>query len=306
MRPGSTCGLPRSAERGRHGQYVVDLSVVVVSFNVRGWLAACLRSLEAAAPALRLEVFVVDNASRDGSADMVTREFPGATLMRNAANRGFAPANNQALRLCRGRHVLLLNPDTEVREGGLAELVAFLDTHADVGIVGAQLLNPDGSLQPSGNALRPGWSYVVDALPLHRLGLRRSRSYLEPGRNYEEVREVGEVSGACLMMRREVQETVGLLDERFFFCYEDVDLCIRVRKAGWRVIYDPVAKVVHHGGRSMPADSRDLRRRWERAQLVFIRKHHGLLPYAAVGAVIGIKEVIRGARRAVRLGGRST
>lgn len=282
-----------------------DLSVVVVSFNVRDLLAACLRSVQACAPPLRLEIFVVDNASSDGSAEMVARDFPRVTLIRNTVNVFLAPADNQALRLCRGRHILFLNPDTEVREGALSELVRFLDEHPDVGMVGAQLLNTDGSLQPSGNAIRPAWSYLADALPLHRVGLRRVRGFREPGRDYQEVRDVDEVSGACAMMRREVLEKVGLLDERLAYCYEDVDLCIRVRKAGWRIVYDPVATVVHHGGRSTPVDAQDLRRQWESAQLVFIRKHHGLLPYAAVGAVIGLKELVRRARRAVGLGSRS-
>lgn len=274
--------------------------MVIVSFNVLDLLAACLRSVEADAGSLRLEVIVVDNSSGDGSADMVARDFPRVTLIRNPVNRWFAPANNQALRLCRGRHVLFLNPDTEVLPGALAELAGFLDAHPAAGVVGPQLLNSDGSLQPSGNRLRPGWSFVADALPLHRIGLRRIRGFQELGRDYEMVCDVGEVSWAAAMVRHEVLERVGLLDERLPYCYEDVDLCIRARQAGWRVLYYPRARVMHHGGKSRPLHDEELRRRWEDGQLVFIRKHYSTALYAAVRVVIGIKNTARWARRMFR------
>lgn len=294
--------MTASPDRPAPGQLAPDVSIVVVSYNVRDLLETSLRSLEPEAAALRLEIFVVDNASADGSADMVTRDFPHVILIRNPVNRWLAPANNQALRRCSGRHILFLNPDTELRPGALTELAGYLDVHPDVGIVGAQLRNTDGSLQPSGNALRSGWAFLADALPLERLGVRRSRSFLEPGRDYEEVREVDEVSGACALVRAEVLRQVGLLDERFPYSFEDVDLCIRARRAGWRTVYDPRAKVVHHGGRSRPADAEDLRRRWEQGQLVFVRKHYGWLLHAALRAILSVKDLMRRARRSRHTG----
>jgi GT2 family glycosyltransferase len=280
-----------------------DVSVVVVSFNVRDLLAACLRSVERESDGLVVETIVVDNASADGSADMVARRFPSVTLIRNDLNRWLAPATNQALARCRGRYVMFLSPDAELRPGALRELKSFLDANSDVGIVGAQLLNSDGSLQPSGNPLRSGWSFIADSLPLQRLGLRAPQGFRQAGRDYEEVCRVDEVCGAASLVRREVLETVGFLDERMSFSYEDVDLCIRAARAGWRIMYDPRAKVVHHGGRSVPTDAGELLRRWEAGQLVFIRKHYPRVLYWVVRALIAARRLARPAVGALRTAG---
>ena len=205
-----------------------DVSVVIVSFNVKVLLAACLRSVQADASALACEIFVVDNASPDGSADMVARDFPGVTLIRNASNRWLAPANNQALERCAGRTILFLNPDTELVRGALLELLRYLDTHRDVGMVGAQLLNSDGSLQPSGNAFRPAWSYLTDALPLGRLGFSRSRDFREHGRDYGETRDVDEVSGACALM----SDDAGQLDPDSALFAHSCDTSVSASGAG--------------------------------------------------------------------------
>ena len=269
------------------------VSIVIVSFNVCELLAACLESVYRETASLNAEVFVVDNASRDGSANMVTRRFPRVRLIRNSQNRWLAPANNQALRECSGRFILFLNPDTELLPTALTSLIECLEAHPTVGIVGAQLLNVDRSVQPSGNALRAWWSFLADALPLHRVGLGRRQSFHDAQRDYERACEVAEASGACALVRRDVLVQTGPLDERFAYCYEDVDLCIRAAHAGWRTMYYPRAKVVHHGGRSAPDDPAELQRRWERGQLVFIRKHYSFLLYVAVRSILTLKRSVR-------------
>ncbi len=280
---------------------VPDVSVVIVNYNGRALLNACLRSVLATAGALRVEVIVVDNASTDGSADMVAQEFPSVVLIRNAENRWLAPADNQGLAQAEGRHLLFLNPDTELYAGTMATLVSFLDLHPDVGMAGAQLRNTDGSLQPSGNPLPLASEFLLDALPLARVGVQRTPRWHATPRDYEQVQDVGEVCGACAMMPRRVMERVGMLDERLPYSYEDLDLCIRVRQAGWRIVYVPMAKALHHGGQSVPSDAHVLRRHWERSQLHFVRKHHGLPVALLLRLLLALR---RGARRVVISGRR--
>jgi GT2 family glycosyltransferase len=217
-------------------------------------------------------VIVVDNASTDGSPDMVSREFPGVILLRNETNAGFAAANNQALPLAQGKFVLLLNPDTEVRSGALETMMAFLRDHPQAGAVGPLLLNPDGSWQKSAFPFYGFWRSLVE----NRLvDLIRPL----PGQPSEDS-PVDWVIGAALMTRREVLEEVGPLDERFFMYGEETDWQIRLRRAGYQVYLLPSAQVVHHGGQA----SRQARRQamWNdyRGRHLLLAKH-----YSAVSRV---------------------
>jgi GT2 family glycosyltransferase len=266
----------------------VDLTIVVVSYNVRELLRACLGAAARSAAPYAAELIVVDNASRDGSADMVAHAFPHVVLLRNAVNRGFAAACNQGLARGQGRYGLLLNPDAEPLDDALAALVRFADAHPEVGVVGPQLRNADGSLQPS------GWPVPRLSALLARAVLGQRAVVPPPQRDFDAVADVGEVSGACLLVRGEVLARVGRLDERFFLGYEDVDLCMRAARAGWRVVYYPCARVRHHHGASGGRHDRALIPRWESGQRHFVRKHYGAAAAAALGA-------IQGGRRAVRL-----
>jgi GT2 family glycosyltransferase len=270
------------------------LSVVVVSWNVRQLLLACLASLEAELAAVApgaAEVFVVDNASTDGSAAAVRERFPAVRLLENAANAGFAGANNQALRLCRGRFVLLLNPDTEIRPGALATLLAFLEAHPQAGAAGARLLNPDGTLQLSGyraptlktelfrlfhlDAIWPQGDYPMAQWPL------------------DEARQVDCLLGACILLRREVLEQVGLMDEKYFMYSEETDLCYRIQRAGWQIWWVPQALVVHFGGQStaQAAGPMFLQLYW--GKLRFFRKHSGRLVAPAYKLLLVVAAVSR-------------
>jgi N-acetylglucosaminyl-diphospho-decaprenol L-rhamnosyltransferase len=247
---------------------MIDLSIVIVSWNVRDLLRQCLRSIIAN---LRLadlptcEVIVVDNVSTDGSADMVRAEFPNVHLIVNAENRGFPAANNQGLALATGRYVLILNPDTEVIGGALATMVAYADANPDVGVIGPQLLNDDADKCPSVQSSRRRFPTLATALfestwlqawaPRHLL-----QHYYVQDQPDDATLDVDWVKGAALMARREAIEQVGPMDEEYFMYSEELDWCKRFKDAGWRVIYLPAAQVIHYGGKS---------------KVRYFRKHHG-------------------------------
>lgn len=228
-----------------------DLSIIIVSYNSRDLTRACLESAFAGLQrsGLRGEVWVVDNASADGSADMVRAEFPQARLIANAENRGFAAANNQAIAQADARHILLLNSDAEVRGDALGEMVRVLDARPRVGAVGARLVYPDGSFQHS--AFRfPGFAQILlDFFPLHHRLLDSRLNGRYPRRLYQGTKPfpVDHPLGAALMARAETIHQVGPLDDGFFMYCEEIDWCWRMWKAGWEVLCMPTAEVMHHG-----------------------------------------------------------
>ena len=231
-----------------------ELSVVIVNWNVREMLRACLSSIFAGwndDPG-RLEVIVVDNASPDGSAEMVRTDFPQVILIENHGNPGFAVANNQAIRVSNGRSVMLLNPDTEVLGDALGDMVRYLDANPAVGMVAPKLLNSDGSVQSSRRRFPTLATAFLESTVIQQWWRdnRVLRNYYMQDRSDDEMHDVDFAMGACLMVRRKVIDEVGLLDEGFFMYSEEVDWCRRIKQAGWRIVYLPVARVIHHGGQS--------------------------------------------------------
>ncbi len=240
------------------------LTIVIVSWNTRHLLDKCLasvaRELERSAiqskPPLGLvsaEVFVVDNASMDGSPDMVASSYPWVKLIINQENKGFAFANNQVLEIAQGKFILLLNPDTEIVPGALATLMEFFEGKLKAGVVAPQLLNTDGSVQRSCRAF-PSFSAMLGEL----LGISRImpsgskwRQYKMLDWQHDDQRQVDQPEGACLMIRREVFANIGLFDEGFFMLFEEVDWCYRAKQAGWQIWFTPKAQVVHHYGQSI-------------------------------------------------------
>ncbi len=268
---------------------MVELSIVIVSWNVRELLRRCLHSILDARRSINIEVIVVDNASTDGSSDVVQAEFPAVHVITNQENRGFPAANNQGLAVAQGRYVLLLNPDTEVMdaEAGLATMVAFADAHPDVGMVGPQLLNPDGSVQSSRRRFPTLATAVFESTWLEPYASRSgvglfgttprrllARYYLldQPD---DVVQDVDWVTGAAMMARREAVEQVGPLDEGFFMYSEELDWCKRFREAGWRVVYLPTARIIHHVGKSSEQVVTARHIHFQTSKVRYFRKHHG-------------------------------
>ncbi|MBC7249833.1 MAG: glycosyltransferase family 2 protein [Anaerolineae bacterium] len=267
------------------------LSVIVVSWNTRELLAQCLESLYQTIH-VPYEVIVVDNASEDGSVDMVRQRFPQAQLIVNDHNAGFTGGNNQALGVCQGKYILLFNSDAVALPGAVDTLVNFAIVHPEAGIVGARLLNPDGSFQASFMDFPTLWSEFLMLSKLARV-LKGSHYPSYPPQQSQETRLVDWVTGACLLVRREMVEEVGLLDESYVTYSEEVDWCWRARKAGWQVYYVAEASVLHWGGQSAAKMSSRRRGRVYASKALFFEKHRGRA-YATVfrwlvWAVTGLK-----------------
>ena len=255
-----------------------DLSIVIVNWNVRDLLHRCLRSILVNSPTCTLEIIVVDNGSSDDSVKMVRAEFPNVHLIANAENRGFPAANNQGLAIAQGRYVLLLNPDTEIVGGALATLVAFADVHPDVGIVGPQLLYPDGSVQSSRRRFPTLATGFLESTWLERYAPRHLLERYEFLDQPNDVtQDVDWLYGAALLARREAVEQVGPLDEGFFMYSEEMDWCHRFRDAGWRVVYLPAAQIVHHEGKSSEQVIAARHIHFQTSKVRYFRKYHGRL-----------------------------
>jgi GT2 family glycosyltransferase len=270
----------------------IDLSVIVVTFNSRSLTLACTASVaaEQAAGPYAIELLVVDNASTDGTADALRETAPGARVLVQPANLGFAGGNNAGLAAAQGRYLLLLNSDTEVRPGALAALVAFMDAHPEAGACGPMLLNPDGTLQPTGRDLPTLGSLFLDMTRLYKL-MRRDL-YGQRGRDYQEVAAVGELSAAAILVRRSVYTQVGGLDPGFFFYYEDIDWCKRIGDAGWRIYYVPQAQVMHHWQGTSRTVSTLAYRAGQDGLRRYFRKHHGRAAAWTVQAMLTGKETV--------------
>jgi GT2 family glycosyltransferase len=272
----------------------MDLSVVIVSYNGRDDLRRCLRSLVDNTQGISYEIIVVDNASRDGSADMVASEFPQARLIARASNAGFGAAANEGIAVASGEAVLLLNPDAMVNGNALPPMLHYLRGNPDVAVLGPRLLDEDGSLQLScrrfpgyGQALFGRHSLLTRLFPRNRL----STSYLMTDWDHAATTDIDWLSGACMMLPRHTLEELGLLDEGYFMYNEDVDLCQRAHRAGYRVVYFPEAAVVHRiGGSSSTLPARSIIER-HRSMWHYYRKHlrGGRLKDAATATGIALR-----------------
>jgi O-antigen biosynthesis protein len=261
---------------GARRQALLEVSVIIVNYNVRDFLHQSLLSLQKALKGIRSEIFVIDNASDDGSAEMVRRRFPRVRLIANAANLGFAKANNIALKKARGKFILLINPDTIVQEDTIRVMAEFLQSHPEIGLAGCKILNPDGSFQP---ACRRGfptpWVAFTRIIgfsklfPNTKLFGKYNLTYL----NTEETYPVDAVSGSFMMVRKETFTQVGGLDESYFMYGEDLDWCYRIRQAGWRIFYVHSTQIIHYKGESTRRSSLDEIRMFYDAMHLFVEKH---------------------------------
>jgi N-acetylglucosaminyl-diphospho-decaprenol L-rhamnosyltransferase len=251
-----------------------DISIIILSWNTRNLLASCLRSIYQTANDLDMEIIVVDNASQDDSREMVRAEFPQVRLIENKENVGFARANNQAARIAQGQYIFLLNSDAELQTDSLQVMLTLMKNNPKAGIVGAQLINPNGSFQASHTNFPTLWREFLILTGLGRIFY----GYWYPSHGPENElgpQAVDYVEGAALLIRRDIYLQQNGLDEGYFMYTEEVDICYRFRKSGWQVWYHPQARILHHGGASSLNHRPQREGQLYRSRVRFLRKHYG-------------------------------
>lgn len=265
-----------------------DVTVVVVNYNTAHLLDRMFAALDAARGELRLQVIVVDNASRDNSVEILRAHYPHVELIENSTNVGFGRANNQVLPQAHGRYLLLLNTDAFVSPDTLVKTIEFMDSNPRCGVLGVKLVGRDGSLQPSCRYFPTPWNIFLTRTGLNRF-FPGVRSIDDMSWDHAAVRECDWVPGCFYLVRRAVIERVGLFDPRYFLYYEEVDHCRAVREAGWTVIFYPFTQVLHFGGESAASEGpltqfgRQISALRIESELLYFRKHYGLM--GMLGAV---------------------
>jgi hypothetical protein len=274
---------------------MVDLSIIIVSWNAKAFLLECLRSLTGEIDDRRTEIIVVDNASTDGSPEAVESEFPNVKLLRNPTNLGFAKANNIGIKQSAGQYVCLVNSDVKILPGCFTRLIDYMEQHSGIGMLGPKVLNADLTLQLSHRRLPTLWNRFCRALALDTLfpnstAFGHGSENLKPNATAVEV-EV--LSGSFWMVRREALDRVGLLDEVFFMYAEDLDWCKRFRDAGWKVVYFPGAGVIHYGGASSANAPVRFYLELQRANLQYWKKHHSRPAQIVFVFILILHQVVR-------------
>ena len=259
----------------------ITLSVCIVNWNTRNLLLDALASIYDAPPDFPFEVVVVDNASPDGSAAAVAAQFPQVLLIANAENAGYARGNNQALERADGEYRLLLNPDVVLPPGGLAQAVAFMRQYPEAGALGVKQIHPDGRLQRSVRGFPAPLAVLWELTGLSRV-FPRSRlfgAYRLTWFEYDAIMEVDQPMGTFLLMRNAALAQVGLLDEAFPIFFNEVDWCLRCKRAGWKIYFTPNVAIVHHGGASTTQVGAAMAWESRRGLLNFYAKHYRALQY---------------------------
>ncbi len=255
---------------------MIDISIIVVNFNVKEFLKNLLDSIRKASQNFSLEIIVVDNASDDGSVEMIKEKFPEIILIENKSNVGFGKANNQGLKIAKGKFILLINPDTLVAEDTFVKMIDFFSANPDTGMAGCKILNPDGTLQLACRRSFPGpWtaftkvSGLSTLFPKSKLFAKYNLTYLDENQTYE----VDAISGSFMMLKKEVYEKIGGFDEQFFMYGEDLDLCYRIQKAGYKIYYVHTTQIIHYKGESTKRSSLDETKIFYQAMHLFVKKH---------------------------------
>jgi GT2 family glycosyltransferase len=273
----------------------INVSIIIVSWNTRDILRDCLQSVYNQTRRASFEVIVIDNASEDGSRDMVRREFSNVSLIANEQNLGFAAANNQGIRAARGRYVLLLNSDTRVLDGAIDTMVDFADAHPEAAAVACRVVNPDETWQPTCFMFPSALNTLIAALYLNRL-FPRNRFFGRERMTWwdgQDVRAVDVVAGCFILASREIIKQIGALDESYFMYGEESDWCYRLHKAGWKVLYAPIAQVVHYGGVSSAQIKGPMCLQLRASTLLFLKKHTSPLSYVAACGFVSLFFLLR-------------
>jgi GT2 family glycosyltransferase len=228
------------------------LSIIIVSWNVRDYLADCIESVLENCRSLQYEIIVVDNASTDGTTDFIKNKYPRLVLIPNSTNKGFGYANNQGISQAQGRYLLFLNPDTIMKPNAVEKMLAFLEQNKDVGAIGPMLLNEDLTIQRSVRAFPTFRGALYRHTILRYFGLFKSHHKKWRMKNFkcDRLSDVDQLMGAAILTEKDLVLKVGGFDERFFMYYEEVDFCYRIKKAGYRIVFFPDASIIHLGGKS--------------------------------------------------------
>lgn len=269
---------------------ITDVSIIVVNWNTQDILRNCLKSIYEQGGEVALEVIVVDNASTDGSAEMVRKDFPQVILIENSENRGFAAANNQGIAITKGRYVLLLNSDTIILDNAIDKTLYFADAHPESAVVGCRVLNPDRTLQPTCfmfpsilNMLLSS-TYLYKFFPKNKFFGREQMAWWDRS----DIREVEVVTGCFMLIRQKAIQQVGTMDEQFFMYGEETDLCYRFRQAGWKVMFTPVCEIIHLGGQSSRQKRSKMILQLRGSILLFMKKHNSSLKYALACLLVAL------------------
>ena len=264
-----------------------DLSIVLVCWNNKEYMDPCLESLYNPGLKCSFDVVVVDNGSTDGSQEMLREKYPQVRIIQNESNLGLGKASNQGIEATKGRYILLLNNDTIVNGASFDAMVDFLENHPKAGGVGGRLMNPDGSPQSYYNNFS---TLTEEFFVATRIG-----EWIRPGypaiMEADEVKSVDWLGSACLMLRREALDQVGLLDESYFIYGDEADLQYRLKKAGWEIYFLPEVYTIHYGGRSMNRWSR--RKLVYRGKIYFYQKHYGIAKTTALRLMLGILSILK-------------
>jgi GT2 family glycosyltransferase len=272
-----------------------DLSVVIVAWNAKHYLELCLESLESAPPRRSMEVIVVDNASADGTSEMIEARFPWVKLIKSDENLGFAKGNNVAIRQCQGRYIALVNPDVIVLPGCLDALADFLDQNPKVGNVGPRVFNPDMSQQSTCRRFPNLWNNFCDAAGL-ATSFKGSRFWAGEHMFYfphDRMITVDVLVGCFSMIRRETFDGVGLLDENLFMYGDDVDWCRRAWNAGWKVVFFPGARAIHDRGKITAPYPVRFALAQQRSILYYWSKHHGFAGLLGIRTLLLLRHLVR-------------
>ena len=273
----------------------VDISVVIVGWNAKRYLELCLDSLEEAPPRRSLEVFVVDNASTDGSAEMIEAKYPWVKLIKSSENLGFSRGNNVAIRQCQGRYIALVNPDVIVFPGCLDALADFLDQNPKVGNVGPRVFNPDMSMQSTCRRFPSLWNNFCTASRLETV-FKNSPFFAGEHMFYfphDRTLAVDVIVGCFSFIRRETFDQVGLLDEGLFMYGDDVDWCRRARKAGWEMVFYPGAQAIHDRGKTTASYPVRFAVAQQRSILHYWKKHHGFWGVLGIRSIMCLHHLVR-------------
>lgn len=254
----------------------INLSIIIVNYNVKDFLQSLLLSLNKALKNITNEIIIVDNASTDGSVELIKNNFQNIILIANKENLGFSKANNQGLKISKGKYLLLINPDTIVSEDTISEMINFFENNAGTGLAGCKILNPDGSLQLACRRSFPGpWTSFCKVtglsclFPNSKIFAKYNLTYLDENKSYE----VDAVSGSFMMFTREVYDNIGGLDEEYFMYGEDLDFCYRIQKAGYKIFYVHNTKIIHYKGESTKRSTLDETRIFYKAMHLFVKKY---------------------------------